>query len=101
MPAADIRHQPEAKNVLSSSLNVLLSRLRFQHTPIVYRLGHQVFILVSGVRLPVGVPLTRAYRFARTPVTGKPAKPVTPTTLQPDGDALNIIPEAVIDFDFG
>jgi hypothetical protein len=25
--------------------------------PIVYRLGHQVFILESGVRLPVGLPL--------------------------------------------
>ena len=31
---------------------------RIIHAPIVYRLGHKVFILVSGVRLPVGVPFS-------------------------------------------
>ncbi len=32
------------------------------YAPIVYRLGHQVFILRSGVRLPVGVPvMARSY----------------------------------------
>ncbi len=37
-------------------------RLDSDCAPIVYRLGHQVFILKSGVRLPVGVPIVRAAR---------------------------------------
>ena len=33
--------------------------------PIVYRLGHQVFILVRGVRLPLGLP-TKIYQTERS-----------------------------------
>ena len=42
------------------------------NAPIVYRLGHQIFILRSGVRLPVGVPVFSADGSAwcgRLPVT--------------------------------
>jgi hypothetical protein len=36
---------------------------RFLCTPIVYRLGHEVFILKSGVRFPVGVPFSSHVEF--------------------------------------
>ena len=57
------RHWHE--NEKSSLKGIVSKRKRFlkesshKYGPIVYRLGHQVFILVRGVRLPLGLLITK------------------------------------------
>ena len=54
---------------LRAAIVYIVARLAYQCTlraPIVYRLGHQVFILVRGVRLSLGVPFFLRNRMTKS-----------------------------------
>ena len=43
------------KKVLAKFVPAVIFAIRKKHGPFVYRLGHQIFILVIGVRFPYGL----------------------------------------------